>query len=125
MGRFVIKHAKAEGKLFFTLKAGNGEPIGKSEIYNSMEACKAGIESVRKNAGAHIEDQTMDGHPNYPHPKYEIFLGQDKQFYFRLKAKNGEPILASEGYTAKESCNKGILSVGKNAPDAPVEIEDK
>lgn len=125
MGKFVVKRAKSEGKFFFILKAGNGEPIGKSEIYNSMDACSDGVESVRKNANAHIEDQTMDGHPNYPHPKYEIFLGNDKQFYFRLKAGNGEPILASEGYTAKESCNKGILSVGKNAPEAPVEIEDK
>lgn len=124
MGKFVIKNAKGEGIYYFILKAANGEPIGKSEMYNSMEAVKTGIASVKKNANAHVEDQTEKEHPNYPNPKYEVFLGKDKQFYFRLKAANGEPILASEGYTAKESCNKGILSVGKNAPEAPVVHEE-
>lgn len=51
------------------------------------------------------------------HPKFEIFEGKDGQFYFRLTAPNGEPILASEGYTAKASCKNGIQSVKNNAPD--------
>jgi len=48
-------------------------------------------------------------------PKFKIFTGKDKQFYFRLTARNGEPILASEGYTAKSGCENGIASVKKNA----------
>ncbi len=48
-------------------------------------------------------------------PKFKIFTGKDKQFYFRLTAANGEPILASEGYTAKPGCENGIASVKKNA----------
>ncbi len=50
-------------------------------------------------------------------PKFEIFTGKDKQFYFRLKARNGENILASEGYTTKAGCKKGIESVKRNAAD--------
>lgn len=49
------------------------------------------------------------------HPKFEIFEGKDGQFYFRLTAPNGEPILASEGYTAKASCKNGIQSVKNHA----------
>ncbi|RLM25771.1 hypothetical protein BIY29_06820 [Brenneria alni] len=49
--------------------------------------------------------------------KFEIYQGKDSQFYFRLKAGNGEPILASEGYTTKANCKNGIESVKKNAPD--------
>lgn len=48
-------------------------------------------------------------------PKFLIFTGKDKQFYFRLSAANGEPILASEGYKAKSGCKNGIASVKKNA----------
>ena len=50
-------------------------------------------------------------------PKFQIFTGKDEQFYFRLRAGNGEIILGSEGYRAKASCENGIDSVKKNAPD--------
>ena len=36
---------------------------------------------------------------------------------FRLKAGNGEIILASEGYKQKASCKNGIASVMKNSQD--------
>ena len=48
--------------------------------------------------------------------KYEIFLATDRQYYFRLKAPNGEKILASEGYTTKANCQNGIQSVKTNSP---------
>jgi len=48
-------------------------------------------------------------------PKFKIIIGKDEQFYFRLVARNGEPILASEGYTNKSGCVNGIDSVKKNA----------
>lgn len=38
------------GKYRFRLIAGNGEIIAVSEAYNTEEACKNGIESVKKNA---------------------------------------------------------------------------
>lgn len=50
-----------------------------------------------------------------PNPKFQIFSGKDDQFYFRLRAENGEIILSSEGYTAKASCENGIRSVKENA----------
>ncbi len=122
MGKFTVKIA-TDGQYWFDLKAVNGEIIGRSEQYTTEEHCLHGIESVKKNANVHVEDQCTEEHPHYPLPKYEIFKSeQDGQFYFHLKAGNGEIILASEGYTAKESANKGILSVGANAPDAPIEV---
>ena len=45
----------------------------------------------------------------------------DAGFSFRIKAGNGEIIGVSEVYTSKEACKKGIASVAKNAPIAPVE----
>ena len=48
-------------------------------------------------------------------PKFTVFVGKDGQFFFRLVAHNGEPILASEGYNNKWGCMNGINSVKKNA----------
>ena len=49
-------------------------------------------------------------------PKFQIFRGGNEEIYFRLTAANGEPILASEGYTTEAACLNGIESVKSNAP---------
>jgi uncharacterized protein YegP (UPF0339 family) len=49
--------------------------------------------------------------------KFEIKKAKDGQFYFHLKASNGQNILASEMYKEKGSAENGIESVKKNAPD--------
>lgn len=46
---------------------------------------------------------------------FEIFKDKVGEYRFRLKATNGEIILASEGYKAKSGCKNGIASVKKNA----------
>ena len=47
------------GKLRFRLRAPNGEIIAASEAYESMDACKNGIASVKENAPkAIIQDLT-------------------------------------------------------------------
>lgn len=50
------------------------------------------------------------------HPKFVIFTGSNDKVYFRLTAKNGQNILASQGYADKSGCQKGIESVRQNAP---------
>ena len=113
--------ATANDGFKFDLKAGNGEVIASSQIYKSEKACEAGIESVRKNALAHVEDQTVENFEVKKHPKYELYADKSGEFRFRLKAANGEIIATSEGYKAKASALNGIASIGKNAPDAAVE----
>jgi len=49
--------------------------------------------------------------------KFEIERSADGQYYFHLKAGNGEKILGSERYTTKASAETGIAAVKKNAPD--------
>ncbi|KRD09015.1 hypothetical protein ASE21_14285 [Flavobacterium sp. Root901] len=49
----------ASGKPHFNLKAGNGQIIGSSEMYESVSAREGGIESVKKNApDADTDDQS-------------------------------------------------------------------
>ena len=116
MGKFVIRETSTGFK--FDLKAGNGEVIATSEVYSSESACKNGVESVRNNCGAAVEDQTVEGFETVKHPKYEVYVDKAGEYRFRLKAKNGEIIAVSEGYKAKASCLNGIESVARNAPDA-------
>lgn len=49
--------------------------------------------------------------------KFEIYTDKASEYRFRLKASNGQTILASEGYKAKASCLSGVESVKKNAPN--------
>lgn len=47
--------------------------------------------------------------------KFFIRTGSNGQYYFNLKADNGQTILTSEGYTSKTSCQNGVDSVKANA----------
>jgi uncharacterized protein len=49
--------------------------------------------------------------------KFVIKTGANGQYYFSLKADNGQKILSSEGYTTKSACTNGIDSVKVNAKD--------
>ena len=120
MGKFVVKATKTG--FVFNLKAGNGETIATSDVYTTEAACMKGIESVRKNAAdAKLEDQTAAEVVAVTNPKFEVYTDKSGEFRFRLKARNGEVIAASEGYKAKASCLNGVDPVRRNAPDAAVE----
>ena len=119
MGKFVIR--KTATGIKFDLKAGNGEVIATSEVYESEAACRNGVESVRKNAPvANVEDQTVEGFEKAKCPKFELYADKAGEFRFRLKATNGQVIAVSEGYKAMASCKNGVESVKKNAPEAEV-----
>lgn len=123
MGKFVISEKNEKFK--FVLKAGNGEVIGASQSYKSLKSCKGGVESVRVNAPlAAVENQTEEGYKAEKHPKFEVYTDKGGEFRFRLKAKNGQNILASEGYKMLKSCLNGIESVKKNAPESEQVIEE-
>ncbi len=47
--------------------------------------------------------------------KFELYKDKAGKFRFRLKASNGEIILASQGYASKAGARKGIASVQKHS----------
>ncbi|MFK7786517.1 MAG: YegP family protein [Crocinitomicaceae bacterium] len=105
MGKFEIKSA-ASDKCMFNLKAGNGQVILTSQSYASMDSCKNGIESVRKNS----QDDA----------RFERKTAKDGSPFFSLTATNGQIIGKSEMYNSTSAMENGIASVAKNAPDAEV-----
>ena len=121
MSKFVIRTVASGIK--FDLKHTNGQVIATSEVYTTMDACKDGVASVKNNAPlANVENQTVEGYEVQKHPKFEMYEDKAGEFRFRLKARNGQVIAVSEGYTTKASCENGIASVKKNAPEAEIEV---
>ena len=124
MGKFLIR--EKGGKFSFRLNAANGQVIATSQMYKSLQTCKGGIASVSANAaGANLEDQTQENFKVEKNPKFEVYQDGEGEYRFRLKAKNGQIIAASEGYKELKSCLNGIESVRKNAQDAKEEMEEK
>lgn len=120
MGKFVIRRTNTGIK--FDLKAGNGEVIATSEVYKSLNSCRNGAASVKKNAPiANLEDQTTEEYAKEKCPKFEMYIDKAGEYRFRLKATNGQTIATSEGYGAKAGCLNGIDSVKRNAPDAEID----
>ena len=119
MSKFVIRDVPSGIK--FDLKAANGQVIATSEVYAARGVCLKGVESVRKNAGiAKFEDQTEETYAAVTNPKFEMYKDKAGRFRFRLKARNGEIIATSEGYSSKAACENGIESVRRNAPVAEI-----
>jgi uncharacterized protein YegP (UPF0339 family) len=56
----VIKKT-SNGQYRFVLHAANGEPIATSEAYTTKSAARKGIDSVKANAGARVDDETGEG----------------------------------------------------------------
>jgi uncharacterized protein YegP (UPF0339 family) len=50
-------------------------------------------------------------------PKFQIFKSSaNSEYYYKLRARNGETILSGEGYKTRQGCLNGIASVKQNAP---------
>ena len=116
MGKFVVRQVKTG--IMFNLKAGNGEVIATSEVYNTEASCMKGIASVVKNAPiANLENQTVEGFAKEKCPKFEVYVDKAGEFRYRLKATNGQIIAVGESYKALSSCLNGIESVRRNAAE--------
>lgn len=110
MTRYAIR--KLANGYKFDLRSANGRIVAVSEGYTTMASCRLGIASVRKYAPvAEVQDLTCEKPAKVTCPKYEVYKDRRGEYRFRLRARNGKIIAASEGYTTKESCLGGIESV--------------
>ncbi|HEV2641880.1 MAG TPA: YegP family protein [Candidatus Elarobacter sp.] len=98
-GSFEIKKS-ANGKYHFNLKAGNGEIILTSEMYEAKGSAESGIASVQTNSP---KDE-----------RYARSVASNGKFYFTLKAANHQVIGNSQMYETEASRDGGILSVKAN-----------
>ena len=101
--KFEIKKSKND-RFLFNLKAGNGEVILSSELYEAKANAVTGNASVKTNAPSDA--------------RYERKTSTKGEPYFVLKAANNQVIGQSEMYSSPSAMEAGIASVMKNAPSA-------
>ena len=104
--KFEIFKSSKNGQFYFRLKAGNGEIILASEGYIAKDGCRNGIDSVKR-------------HSPYDY-NYQRLFANNGQYYFTLRAANGQVIGNSELYVSSQGRENGIESVKRNAPLAVV-----
>lgn len=105
-GKFELKKT-ASNQFMFNLKAGNGQVILTSELYETKASAENGIASVQKNAGDAA--------------RYERRESKKGEPYFVLKAGNGQVIGMSEMYSSQAAMENGIQSVMTNGPLATIQ----
>ncbi len=124
MSKFEI--CKVSTGYTFHLKAKNGEVIVTSEVYSAKSSAKREVKSLMQwVAKAKVEDTTLKDYEAIKNPKFEVYEDKGGKYRFRLKAKNGEIVAVSQGYTSKKSCINGVESVQANAPIATIINEEE
>jgi uncharacterized protein YegP (UPF0339 family) len=103
--KYQLKNSSST-QVYWVLFAKNGEPILKSEMYNSKQGAMVGIHSSKNN----VADRNFDKR-----------TAVNDQYYFNQVATNGEIIGTSETYTTTASRDNGIASVKRDAPVATIE----
>ncbi|MCP4445424.1 MAG: YegP family protein [Myxococcales bacterium] len=103
--RFTILEGQ-NGLYYFNLKAANGEIVLQSQAYGS--------EAAAMNATFAIVDSgALKG-------SYDIEKAKEGQYYFNLKAANGEIIGTSEMYYSKSNAKRAVNSVIKLLPNVNI-----
>lgn len=97
------------GNVFnFVLLAKHGHTILKSHGFDSVEAVKQTIESVKNNA------LNMS--------RYERKTTADGKFYFHLTSGSGTVLGKSQMYSSEAGMENGILAVKTNANTQQIEL---
>lgn len=105
--KFQVFRGEDDHQYYYRLKARNGEIILNSEGYINKQSCLNAITSVKQNS-------QFDN-------RYDRKTSAIDEFYFVLKAANGEVIGNSEMYTSAEARENGIKAVVSNVPEAHVD----
>lgn len=108
MGKFIIAK-RVSGDYQFRLIASNGQIILNSEGYTTKSACVEGVQSVVKSS----QDDT----------NFIRKTSSNGNYYFNLKAINGQIIGTSQMYASEAGRESGIYSVKVNAKSNLVEIK--
>lgn len=120
-GRFMITKTP-KGFYRFSLQAANYQTVLTSKNYSTLATCRDGVETIKKNAQAPIEDQTLKTPEPLKYPKYEVYFDSAGQYRYRLLASNGMNVAMSEdGYATKSGCLNGIEAISRAAVDATVD----
>ena len=120
-GKFFITKTP-KGFYRFSLLAGNHEKVLTSQNYVSLSNCRAGINTIKRNALSHIEDKTLKNAQEKKFPKYEVYFDNAGFYRYRMLAANGQNIaMVEDGYPTKQGCLSGIEAISRAAVEADID----
>ena len=99
VGKYAISSTKGGGN-HFNLIATNGQVILTSQMYSTLEECRAAMESVRE----HCTDDD----------RFDRKISSNNKHFFNLTSPDGQIIGKSELYESLANMEKGIASVKRN-----------
>lgn len=99
----IVSSAMEEAEVELSAEGGAQVADFFTAIYKRLSSLVDGVEASPSRPGS-----------------FEVYQDAKGEYRFRLKAANGETIAASEGYTTKAACLKGIESVQRSSQNAPV-----
>ena len=108
-GKIEVKKTE-KGQFHFNLKAGNGQVILSSSMFDSQGDAEASAKLVQQHAAD-------DG-------RFERKTSTREEPYFTLTSPDGKTLGRSEMYTSASAMENGIASVKKNGPDAAIVFAD-
>lgn len=104
---------ESDGQSYLVVKAQNNEIIARGETYASRSNAQRALD----RAARLVTNIKISEAPRVS--RFETFKSDnDGQFYWHLRAGNGEIVLQSEGYKELASAQKGADSVRANGTDA-------
>jgi hypothetical protein len=90
----IVTFEGMDGQFYFSVLAGNGEKVMRSEGYTTLAAAETGVEAV-KDSGVDTDN-------------YDLLQAVDGAWYFNLVAENGEIIGTSQMYSTKSNANRAL-----------------
>jgi uncharacterized protein YegP (UPF0339 family) len=105
----VALRQSADGQWYFVVTGGNGANVAFSELYTTKSSAEQAIAAVQLTvkSATNVSARSTGA-------KFQVFKGLDGQYYFHLRARNGEILLQSEAYTRRASAVSGTESVSTN-----------
>lgn len=100
----------SDAQWYFVVKGGNGAVVATSELYVTQSNAQRALAAVQ----ATVKTATA-GAAYVSGPRFQVFKGVDAQYYFHVRAGNGEILVQSEAYRRRASAVSGTASVTTNA----------
>ncbi len=98
------------GEWYFNVRSTNGAVLATSETYvTRYNATRA------RNSIANLINVANSINAANTTARFQIFRGENGQYYARLRAANGEIVLTSEGYVSSTGATNVVESLRRNA----------
>ncbi len=125
-GKQEIYTDKSSFSQFRIMTATGSRLVAAGEFYESQKKAQSAYESVKKFASTEriveleqlskeeTREEVLSLKPidENPNGKYEVY-SENKQWFFLLKASNGEVLMESQGYSSKSGAYSGLENIKK------------